>query len=101
MLTSVANGGTSEAPGPRRSAGQDRRPYGTAPLGQVLADKYAVFNLSVDSPNPWIPARLVLGGRDQLAEGAMSSMLLSAAKATPHYHHLYIQRQIQHRTQRV
>ena len=31
VLTSLANGGTSEAPAPRRSAGQDRRPYGTAP----------------------------------------------------------------------
>jgi hypothetical protein len=31
-LTSPTNGGTSEAPAPRRPAGQDRRPYGTAPL---------------------------------------------------------------------
>jgi hypothetical protein len=30
-LTSPTNGGTSEAPAPRRPAGQDRRPYGTAP----------------------------------------------------------------------
>ena len=30
-FTSPTNGGTSEAPAPRRPAGQDRRPYGTAP----------------------------------------------------------------------
>ena len=42
LLASLANGGTSEAPAPRRSAGQDRRPYGTAPPRLNLPNNTAV-----------------------------------------------------------
>jgi hypothetical protein len=41
VLTSLANGGTTEAPAPRRPAGQDHRPYGTAPPRLNLPNKMA------------------------------------------------------------
>jgi hypothetical protein len=42
-FTSPTNGGTSEAPAPRRPAGQDRRPYGTAPPRSNVPNSTAAY----------------------------------------------------------